>query len=152
MQAKQRQFCSLWRIMLPALTFVLLRASPAVAQFLPCGGEWTPGTVCPNFVLADSTPTTTTSPTPAPAPAPTPPVAPASHNVALTWTGKPGVTGYKVYRSIVSGSGYSLVGTASTSSYQDNTVLSGTTYYYAVTAYTASAESGYSNEAKAVVP
>ena len=148
MKAKQRQFHTPRWVILPALTFIFLSASPAFAQFLPCGGEWTPGTVCPNFIIADSTSTTTTTPTPAS----TPPPAPASPSVSLTWTAESGVTGYRVYRSTVSGSGYSLVGRATTASYRDNTVVSGTTYYYVVTAYTGSAESAYSNETTAAIP
>jgi fibronectin type 3 domain-containing protein len=41
----------------------------------------------------------------------------------------------------------------SATTYNDNTVVSGTTYYYVVTAVNAESEdSGYSNQTEAVVP
>jgi hypothetical protein len=77
-----------------------------------------------------------------------------AHTVSLTWntSSSVGVTGYKVYRGTTSGGPYSLLSTlGAVTSYTDNNVQSGQTYYYVVTAV-GSAESGYSNQAQAVVP
>ena len=85
-----------------------------------------------------------------------PPPSPVQHTVHLAWNASPSqAAGYLVYRSMVSGSGYSLLNVQpiSTLSYDDSTVASGTTYYYVVTAVNASGEqSTYSNMATAVVP
>ncbi len=78
------------------------------------------------------------------------------HSVQLSWTSSTStVTGYNVYRTTTSGSGYvrvngSLVGP---DDFVDTTVQSGTTYYYVTTAVDASGEeSSYSNEATAIIP
>lgn len=64
-------------------------------------------------------------------------------------------TGYNFYRATVSGGPYSLL-TASNPptncAYTDNTVAFSTTYYYVATSLNGSYESGYSNQATAVVP
>ncbi|HTZ48963.1 MAG TPA: choice-of-anchor D domain-containing protein [Verrucomicrobiae bacterium] len=77
-------------------------------------------------------------------------------SVTLSWAASTStVSGYNVYRSTSSGSGYSKLnsGLVSGVSYSDTTVQSGTTYYYVVTAVNASGqESGDSNQATAVVP
>lgn len=76
------------------------------------------------------------------------------HSVSLTWTASvtPGVTGYKVYRATASGGPYTLVSTTgAVATYMDNTVQSGATYYYVITAV-GSGESAYSTQAQAVVP
>jgi endoglucanase len=61
-----------------------------------------------------------------------------NQSVTLNWDDNPAsdLAGYNVYRSTTSGSGYVKVnGTLlSTSAYTDNSVSSGTTYYYVVTA------------------
>jgi hypothetical protein len=78
-----------------------------------------------------------------------------AHSVSLTWTAStsPNVTAYKVYRGAVSGGPYSLVSSlGATTSFTDNNVASGQTYYYVVTASDSSSESSYSNQAQAVVP
>ena len=62
------------------------------------------------------------------------------------------LTGYNVYRSLVSGSGYSVIETTdpSVTEYTDTGVTNGTTYYYVVTAlYSGGVESQDSNEASA---
>jgi hypothetical protein len=86
----------------------------------------------------------------------TPPSAPASHTVQLNWNASASpVTGYRIYRSEVSGGSYApLNGTAINAlSYDDTTVSLGTTYYYVVKAVdTAGNESGPSNQATAVIP
>ena len=83
-------------------------------------------------------------------------IAPA-HNVALTWNASTSsnVVGYNVYRGTVSGGPYSRINSSldASTSYTDNTVAAGTTYYYVVTAVdNSSNESGYSNQTTAVVP
>jgi len=82
--------------------------------------------------------------------------APAQHAVALNWgASSSSVTGYNVYRSVVSGSSYaklngSVVGGVS---YADSSVQSGQTYYYVATSVDAGgSESAYSNEVTAIVP
>jgi hypothetical protein len=80
----------------------------------------------------------------------------SSHTVALAWHASTStVSGYNVYRSTTSGSGYvklnsSLVGGLS---YTDSNLESATTYYYVTTAVDSSGnESVYSNQATAVIP
>lgn len=80
----------------------------------------------------------------------------ASHSVALSWTG-PGsqIAGFNVYRSTVSGGPYSKINGALVvpTNYSDQTVVSGTTYSYTVTAVaTNGAESGRSNQTTVAVP
>jgi fibronectin type 3 domain-containing protein len=79
-----------------------------------------------------------------------------SHSVTLSWNG-PGsqIAGFNVYRSTVSSGPYSRVnGTLVVpTNYSDQTVASGTTYYYTATAVdTNGAESGYSNQTTVAVP
>jgi len=79
-----------------------------------------------------------------------------AHSVALSWSASPssGVIGYYVYRAIGTG-GYTRLVTSPVSglSYTDTTVVSGTTYLYAVTAVDASGvESSYSAPVSATVP
>lgn len=79
------------------------------------------------------------------------------NSVVLDWTTPsniPGISSYNIYRSTVSGAeGLQPVGTLGstpttsyTGSYTDTTVLSGTTYYYRVTAVGTNGESIGSNE------
>jgi surface protein len=58
------------------------------------------------------------------------------------------ITEYRIYRSTVSGSGYVLISTTDgdTTSYTDNSVVNGETYYYVVIAVNNVGESEYSNE------
>ncbi|HWO37766.1 MAG TPA: choice-of-anchor D domain-containing protein [Candidatus Acidoferrum sp.] len=79
-----------------------------------------------------------------------------THSVSLSWTASTStVTGYNVYRSLTSGTGYvklngSLV---SVVDYTDSTVANTTTYYYVTTAVDGSgSESINSNEAVAAIP
>jgi fibronectin type 3 domain-containing protein len=65
------------------------------------------------------------------------------------------VTGYNVYRSTVSGTGYAKINSSidSALTYTDSTVQNGTTYYYVTTAVDSSGnESVYSNETQAFIP
>ncbi len=77
-------------------------------------------------------------------------------SATLTWTASTStVSGYNVYRSTTSGSGYAKINSSLVAgvTYGDTTVQSGTTYYYVVTAVNASGEeSTDSNQATAVIP
>lgn len=77
------------------------------------------------------------------------------HTVNLSWDASHSlVTGYRVYRSSASGSGYSpLTAIIAELSFVDDAVVSGDTYYYVVTAVDAHGEeSPHSNQATAVIP
>ena len=77
------------------------------------------------------------------------------HTVDLTWNASTSAVGYNIYRGTVSGGPYTMINTSldSTTAYTDKTVVSGQTYYYVTTAVNASSEeSGYSNQATAVIP
>ena len=81
----------------------------------------------------------------------------ASHSVVLTWDASvsTNISGYKVYRGAVSGGPYILLSTSlvTGTSFTDTSVSAGQTYYYCMTAVdTNNVESGYSNQAMAVVP
>jgi Carboxypeptidase regulatory-like domain len=85
-----------------------------------------------------------------------PPPAPANltatagnGQVSLNWAASTGATGYNVFRSTTSGSGYGPIGTATTTGYTDTTVINNNTYYYVVQAANGAVTSGYSNEASA---
>ncbi len=62
--------------------------------------------------------------------------------------------GYEIYRSTQAGGPYLRINASvvTTTSFGDNTVVGGETYYYVVTAIAASVESVYSDETQAVVP
>jgi hypothetical protein len=79
-----------------------------------------------------------------------------SHSVTLSWTASTStVSGYNIYRTAVSGSGYAKInsGLIPGLTYTDTTVQAGTTYYYVATAVDASGtESTDSNQATAVIP
>jgi hypothetical protein len=79
----------------------------------------------------------------------------SQHTADLTWNASTDAVSYNIYRSTVSGGPYTMINTSpdSTTSYTDSTVVSGDTYYYVATAVNASLEeSGYSNQATAVIP
>jgi len=80
-----------------------------------------------------------------------------SHTVSLSWAASASsdITGYKCYRATVSGGPYVQIDASliTGTSYVDSSVSSGQKYFYVTTAVGANnAESGYSNEAVAVVP
>ncbi len=79
---------------------------------------------------------------------------PGKKKIALSWTQStsPGVTTNKVYRATVNGGPYTLIASVpATTSYQNNGLSSGTTYYYRVTAVNGGGlESSQSNQASAV--
>lgn len=69
--------------------------------------------------------------------------------ISLTWTASANATGYKVFRSTTSGSGYSQVGTPSATNFTDSPLTNGTQYFYVVKATNSIGDSGNSNEANA---
>jgi hypothetical protein len=85
-------------------------------------------------------------------------IAPPIHSVALSWKAStsPNINSYNIYRSTTSGS-FSPPAIASvsapTTTYTDNSVTDGLTYYYAITAVNSSnQESAYSAQASATIP
>ena len=85
------------------------------------------------------------------------PGVPVSHSVALNWTASASqnIAGYNIYRGNVSGGPYVKINTSliAPTTYTDNNVEAGRTYYYVGTAVnTSSAESIYSNQAPATIP
>jgi hypothetical protein len=78
------------------------------------------------------------------------------HSVALSWNPSTSqVVGYNVYRRIASGGAYAKLNPSvdANTNYTDNSVQSGQTYDYVTTAVDSSnVESGYSNQAIAVIP
>jgi len=70
--------------------------------------------------------------------------------VFLAWNVAQGATSYNVKRATTSGGPYATIVTGFTlTNYTDASVISGTAYYYVVTAVNVSGESGPSNEASA---
>jgi len=74
---------------------------------------------------------------------------PGSGQVTLTWNPVPSATGYEVRRATVSGGPYTPVGSASSTSFLDVGLTSGTAYYYVVVAVDASGVSPNSTEVSA---
>jgi hypothetical protein len=99
-------------------------------------------------------PVAVVTPSPVP-PAPAPPAS-VQHAVSLAWQGTTSakVISFSLYRSTVSGSSYGLLASAlGTATYNDQSVQSGTIYYYVVTAVDdQGGESAFSNETRATVP
>ncbi len=67
-------------------------------------------------------------------------------SVALSWGAVGTATGYRVLRSTTAGGPYTQVASPAATSYSDSGLTNGTTYYYVVRAFTASQESGNSQE------
>lgn len=80
----------------------------------------------------------------------------SAHSVSLSWNASASaVVGYNIYRASQSGGPYIQVNTSlqPSTTYSDNNVQSGATYFYVVTAVDGSSqESGFSNESQAVIP
>ena len=80
----------------------------------------------------------------------------ASGKPQLTWRAMYGATSYRIYRSTSRGSGYSLLGTTTATSYTNTGAKAGTTYYYRVKACNDAGLSPYSNivsgKVKSVTP
>ena len=91
-----------------------------------------------------------------PTAAPTPPAAPTgltatggNAQVSLSWTASSGASSYNVKRSTTNGGPYTQTASPTSTSYVDNSVTNGTTYYYVVTAVNSAGQSGNSNQASA---
>jgi len=72
--------------------------------------------------------------------------------VTLTWTAAPSATSYSIYRSTSQGSQGALLGSTSTTSYSDTTVVNGTTYYYVVTASNSAGQGPASTQSAGATP
>ena len=81
---------------------------------------------------------------------------PVQHSVSLSWKDNtaPNAASYSMYRSTISGGYYGLLAKAITGiTYSDQSVLSGTVYYYVVTAVdSAGQESPHSTEVRVAIP
>jgi len=81
----------------------------------------------------------------------------SAHDVTLNWNASvsSGVAGYNVYRGSVSGGPYARMNSSAVTitSYNDNGVQRGQTYFYVVTSLSLNnVESSYSNEVMAPIP
>jgi purple acid phosphatase-like protein len=79
----------------------------------------------------------------------------SGHSVKLNWnpSKSSGVTGYQVYRSTVAGGYFGMLANAAGLSYNDQSVQSGITYFYAIKAKnSAGALSAYSNQVQVIIP
>ena len=75
---------------------------------------------------------------------------PGLQRIALEWTRSPTATAYRVYRAATGGGPYGLIAEGLTQlTHLDTTVVSGTTYYYVVSALNAVGESSFSPEVTA---
>jgi glycosidase len=74
--------------------------------------------------------------------------------VALTWEAPAGeaATGYEIWRSLVRGGGYELVGTAEEPAFVDDTARNGTRYHYVVVALDAAGNPGARSEEVTALP
>ena len=84
-------------------------------------------------------------------------IATTPHSVTLTWTAStsPNVIGYNIYRGPASNGLFTRITSllVADTTFTDNAVQSGQTYYYVATAVDSSGrESAYSNSAQAVIP
>ncbi len=107
---------------------------------------------------AASAPSTCRSVTPTAGSGCTPPAAPTGVSASaasqtainVSWSAAAGATSYKIFRSTTSGSGYTQVGTSTTTSFADSGLTCNTTYYYVVRSSNGSCDSGNSAQASAV--
>ena len=78
--------------------------------------------------------------------------APASGRATLAWDPETAAMGYKVYSGTSSHAYGAPVDVGNVTTFQIVNLQSGNTYYFAVTAYNSTGESGYSNEASKSIP
>ncbi|MBU4592647.1 MAG: Ig-like domain-containing protein [Candidatus Thermoplasmatota archaeon] len=75
-------------------------------------------------------------------------------NISWTTNSEPDLAGYKIYRSLISGTNYTMIADVGMNiTYQDTGLIDNTTYYYVISAYDDTAtpnESNYSDEASGV--
>ncbi len=77
----------------------------------------------------------------------------SAHSVSLKWQSSPTAVSYDLYRSTFSGGPYGLVASAILgTSFVDQSVPAGETYFYVATAWDGTKESDFSNQVTAVVP
>src|SRR5205085_836181 len=75
---------------------------------------------------------------------------PGNRQITLTWDASAGASSYNVYRAFNSGGPYTAIArNISLKPLVDTAVVSGSTYYYVITASGVGGESGPSNEASA---
>jgi len=80
-------------------------------------------------------------------------IATTGHSVTLTWNASQNAASYNVYRGTIHGGPYLKVASGIVSTtYTDLQVTDNQTLYYVTTAVNGTSESGYSNEALAVIP
>lgn len=136
---------------LPGLTLPIVIPSGQAAPFTGVFTPATAGNASGSFVFNDNSPTLGVT-----VPVSGTGVTVQQHSVALDWTASTSqVTGYNAYRGSQSGGPYTLLnsGLIAGTSYTDQNVQSGVTYYYVTTAVNAQgAESVNSNQAVATVP
>lgn len=70
-------------------------------------------------------------------------------SVSISWTPRTNATSYRVKRATTSGGPYTLVASPTTSTYVDNGLTNGTTYYYVVSGVNTLGEGANSSEASA---
>jgi Abnormal spindle-like microcephaly-assoc'd, ASPM-SPD-2-Hydin len=129
-----------------AVTLSPSQSITLTVQYSPTAAASTAGTL--------SIASNATSPTPA-IPVSGTGVAQAQHTVVLSWNASTSATGYNIYRSATSGTGYARVnsGPDGVLSYSDTGVQNGQTYFYVTTAVDASGqESAYSSEVSVLIP
>lgn len=85
-----------------------------------------------------------------PAPTGVAATSPTKRKINVTWNAVAGATSYRVKRSATSGGPYTLVGTATGTSFMNSGLTSGTTYYYVVSAVNAVGEGPHSTQVSAV--
>jgi len=69
--------------------------------------------------------------------------------IELDWSAVNFATGYRIWRSLTSGSGYTLVGSTTNTTFMDSGLAVNQTYYYVLTATNSFGSSAYSPEANA---
>ncbi len=109
-----------------------------------------------NSAYSNEASATTLQPAPAVPNAPTnlKATSPLQGQIVLNWEDNAtNETGFKIERSTTTGSGFAEIAqvTANTTTYTDNNLTLGATFFYRVRAYNAAGNSAYSNEASVVV-